>query len=166
MCNTFSAIFSYSPPITPEHYTCVGLALELWNRLSIQLESKYPGIGNHLCLVSCEEDIDSTPSYTALSDRLDTASYTFEKEHVLMCLKVEFSGRSGIVLCDPGYHVSRVITVMSDKTYPNTGMYFRFFSIWCDVTQNFNLQVGLSSPKRTVSEKSTTTNCRLTTTLS
>lgn len=115
----------YSPPITPEHYTCVGLALELWNRLSIQLESKYPGIGNHLCLVSCEEDIDSTPSYTALSDRLDTASYTFEKEHVLMCLKVEFSGRSGIVLCDPGYHVSRVITVMSDKTYPNTGWFIQ-----------------------------------------
>ncbi|KAJ8981901.1 hypothetical protein NQ317_007293 [Molorchus minor] len=116
----------YSPPITPEHYTCVGLALELWNRLSIQLEAKYPGIGDHLCLVSCEEDIVSTPVYTAaLSDRLDSASYTLEKEHVLMCLNVEFSGRSGTLLCDPGYHVSRVVNVMADKAYPNTGWFIQ-----------------------------------------
>ncbi|KAJ8957310.1 hypothetical protein NQ314_006558 [Rhamnusium bicolor] len=97
--NVLEFFHTYSPPITPEHYTCVGLALELWNRLSIQLESKYPGIGKHICVVSCEEDIVSTPVYTALSDRLDSASYTLEKEHVLMCLKVEFSGRSGILLC-------------------------------------------------------------------
>ncbi|KAJ8937277.1 hypothetical protein NQ318_005675 [Aromia moschata] len=116
---------AYTPPITREHYTCVGLALELWHRLSIQLEPKYPGIGKYLCVVSCEEDIVSTPVYTALSDRLDSASYTLEKEHVLMCLKVEFSGRSGTLLCDPGYHVSRVVNVMADKQYPNTGWFIQ-----------------------------------------
>lgn len=125
-CNSVLEFFHiYSPPITSAHYTCVGLALELWSRLSVQLESKYPGIGKHLCVVSCEEDIVCAPIYTALSDRLDTASYTLEKEHVLMCLKLEFSGRSGILLCDPGYHVSRVVNIMADKAYPNTGWFIQ-----------------------------------------
>lgn len=140
-CNSVLEFFHiYSPPITPEHYTCVGLALELWNRLSIQLEAKYPGIGKHLCVVSCEEDIVSTPVYTALSDRLDTASYTLEKEHVLMCLKVEFSGRSGILLCDPGYHVSRAVTIMADKAYPNTGWFIQ--SEENDICKEYNYQLS------------------------
>ncbi|VEN41956.1 unnamed protein product [Callosobruchus maculatus] len=114
----------YTPPITPDHYTCVGLALELWHRLGIQLESKYPGIGDYLCVVSCEEDIDSTPMYTAQSHRLES-TYKLEKEHVLLCLKVQFSGRTGVLLCDPGYHVSRVITIMNDNNYPHTGWYIQ-----------------------------------------
>jgi len=45
---------SYLPPITPEHYTCVGLALELLRRLS-NLETKFPGLTSRLYLASCEE---------------------------------------------------------------------------------------------------------------
>ncbi|CAG2065604.1 unnamed protein product [Timema podura] len=44
----------YSPPITAEHYTCVGLALELLRRLS-NLETSFPGLTARLYLVSCEE---------------------------------------------------------------------------------------------------------------
>lgn len=51
----------------------------------------------------------------------EAACYRFEKEHVLMCLKVEFGGRLGTLLCDPGYHVSRVVTIMSDGAYPHSG---------------------------------------------
>lgn len=117
----YQPFFRYSPPITPEHFTCVGLALELWKRLGIHLENKYPGIKEHICVVSCEEEINGTPVYIGLYDQLDSASYRLEKEHVLMCLKVEFAGRTGVLLCDPGYHVSRVVTIMSDNAYPHTG---------------------------------------------
>lgn len=112
--------YRYSPPITSEHYNCVGLALELWNRLTISLEKKYPGIGNHICVVSCEEDIDSTPSYVGYNVH-ESGCYRLEKEHALMCLKVEFRGRVATLLCDPGYHVSRVVAITSDGAYPNTG---------------------------------------------
>lgn len=42
-----------------------------------------------------------------------------------MCLKVEFDGRKGTLLCDPGYHVARVVTLMSDRAYPNTGWFIQ-----------------------------------------
>ncbi|XP_072398384.1 uncharacterized protein [Diabrotica undecimpunctata] len=116
----------YSPPITSEHHTCVGLAFELWNRLRLNLDSKYPGIGNHICVVSCEEEIDSPIVYTnAFKDDPTSLPYRLEKEHVMMCLKVEFSGRTAVMLCDPGYHVARVVTVMSDGAYPHTGWFIQ-----------------------------------------
>ena len=119
---SFEWIFScsYAPPITPAHHTCVGLALELWNRLH-QLEVSFPELSKHLYLVSCEENIEALSEYTALSERLDTAAYDLEKEHVLLCLKFQINERQGLLLCDPGYHVSRVVTVMQDRAYPNTG---------------------------------------------
>lgn len=47
-----------------------------------------------------------------------------------MCLKVEFSGRTAVMLCDPGYHVARVVTVMADGAYPHTGKILsNFFQI-------------------------------------
>jgi hypothetical protein len=50
-----------------------------------------------------------------------------EKEHVSVCLKIQIgdgtSGtRKGFLLLDPGYNISRVITVMEDKIYPHTGI--------------------------------------------
>lgn len=59
--------------------------------------------------------------YAALSDSLDTVAYSLEKEHVLLALTFEIDGRNGVLLCDPGYHVGRVITVMCDGVYPHTG---------------------------------------------
>lgn len=49
-----------------------------------------------------------------------------EKEHVAVCLKIKIGlgiglERSGYLLLDPGYHVSRVVTIMEDKLYPHTG---------------------------------------------
>lgn len=113
---------SYTPRITDEHHTCVGLALELRHRLR-KLESKYTNITKHLCLVSCEENIDSVDGYTALRDTFDTMPSTLEKEHCLMCMKFDINGRSGVLLCDPGYHVGRVVTVMADGAYPHTGWF-------------------------------------------
>jgi hypothetical protein len=44
----------YTPPITPEHHTCVGLGLELLKKLW-KLESKFPGLASKFYVVSCEE---------------------------------------------------------------------------------------------------------------
>lgn len=59
-----------------------------------------------------------------MGDNIHMVADTLEKEHVLLALKVNVQGRVGILLCDPGYHVARVITVMRDRTYPHTGNFF------------------------------------------
>lgn len=61
--------------------------------------------------------------YAALGDHLDVASRSLEKEHVLLALHVKVDGRKGVLLCDPGYHVGRVVTVMADGVYPHTGRF-------------------------------------------
>lgn len=109
---------SYCPLITAEHYTCVGLSLELIKELSV-LEQRYSGLIDRLFLVSCEECVDDVISYTSeLPDPYDS-----DKEHVLVALKFNIAGRSGILLFDPGYHIGRAITIMKDCYYPHTGKY-------------------------------------------
>lgn len=110
----------YSPEISIKHHTCVGLALELWYRLS-KLDTRFPNLSSHFYLVSCEESVDATPGYADMGDNIHMLADTLEKEHVLLALKVNVAGRTGILLCDPGYHVARVITIMRDKVYPHTG---------------------------------------------
>lgn len=46
---------------------------------------------------------------------------TVEKEHVLACLKIKIGDRNGFMILDPGYHISRAVTVMEDGLYPHTG---------------------------------------------
>ncbi|CAG9863484.1 unnamed protein product [Phyllotreta striolata] len=140
MDNLLEFFHMYSPPITSEHYTCVGLAFELWNRIRNKLEAKYPGIGSHISVVSCEEDVYSPVGYTN-SCRFDPSSvpHNLEKEHVLMCLKAEFGGRQCVMLCDPGYHVARVVTVMADGAYPHTGWFVQ--SEENDIRKEYNYQL-------------------------
>lgn len=109
---------SYCPPITSEHHTCVGLSLELMKELFV-LEERFPGLIEKLFLVSCEECVDDVSSYTSELPN----PYDSEKEHVLVALKINIAGRLGIILLDPGYHIGRVITIMKDCYYPQTGKY-------------------------------------------
>jgi len=111
---------SYSPPICPPNLTCVGLALELWNRLRI-LDDSFPNISEFFFIVSCEENIGSLDDYISNGRCLD--AYAVEKEHVLLAIKFELGNRQGILLSDPGYHVGRVVTVMKDHSYPHTGWF-------------------------------------------
>lgn len=107
---------SYHPPISAEHHTCVGLSLELIHELFV-LEERFPGLIERLYLASCEECVDDIISYASeLPDPYDS-----EKEHVLVALKLNIAGRSGILLLDPGYHIGRAVTVMQDCCYPHTG---------------------------------------------
>lgn len=48
------------------------------------------------------------------------------KEHVLTCIRININNkRSGFVLLDPGYHVSRPIIVMNDGLYPHTSWFLQ-----------------------------------------
>ncbi|EEB14879.1 conserved hypothetical protein [Pediculus humanus corporis] len=111
---------TYNPPITPEHHTCVGLGLELLKKLKF-LEKKYPGLKDKFYLVSCEEAIVDVKGYTKADPKIDIS----EKEHVLVALKIKIGTRYGILLLDPGYHIGRVITIMKDQFYPNTGWFLQ-----------------------------------------
>jgi hypothetical protein len=113
----------YQPPITPCHYTCVGLAYELIYRLNNFLPQHLES-AKKFYLVSCEESIETIGSYV---ENVPPDKKVVEKEHVLVCLKIRIgdsiTGRQGFLLLDPGYHVSRVVTVMQDGLYPNTGLF-------------------------------------------
>ncbi|EFN74448.1 hypothetical protein EAG_08902 [Camponotus floridanus] len=124
----------YQPLITHEHHTCVGLGFELLHRLT-NLNKRFPGIASGLYLVSCEETIGDIAGYVGGPPAADSG----EKEHVLVCLKIEISGRRGIMLLDPGYHVARVITVMADKLYPHTGWFTQSDEPTCKKEYNYCL---------------------------
>ncbi|XP_012282688.1 uncharacterized protein LOC105700943 [Orussus abietinus] len=118
--------------ITDQHHTCVGLGFELLRRLC-GLEDRFPGIAGGLYLVSCEETIGDIASYVGGPPAADSG----EKEHVLVCLKIEIGGRRGVLLLDPGYHVARVITVMADKLYPHTGWFTQSDEPGCKKEYNY-----------------------------
>ncbi|XP_050580363.1 uncharacterized protein LOC126917501, partial [Bombus affinis] len=124
----------YQPLITREHHTCVGLGFELLYRLRC-LNKRFPGIAGGLYLVSCEETIDNIANYVGGPPAADSG----EKEHVLVCLKIEIGGRKGVMLLDPGYHVARVITVMEDKLYPHTGWFIQSDEPDCKKEYNYFL---------------------------
>ena len=110
----------YQPLIVNERHTCVGQGFELLRRLC-GLNKRFPGIASGLYLASCEETIGDVGAYVGGPPAADVG----EKEHVLVCLKVEINKRRGIMLLDPGYHIARVITVMTDKCYPHTGWFIQ-----------------------------------------
>ncbi|ODN01706.1 hypothetical protein Ocin01_04981 [Orchesella cincta] len=112
----------YDPPITPEHYTCVGLAMELIENINGFITRSHSAYSKFY-IVSAEESIETVETYIC---NVPPNVLLVEKEHVAVCLKIEIGTgmgpkRSGYLLLDPGYHVSRVVTIMEDKSYPHTG---------------------------------------------
>jgi len=99
-------------------YTCVGQGRGLIEQLT-HLESHFPGISKATFLVSSEEIIDDLLGYVAEG----VESERTEKEHVLVCIRINVNSRRGCLLLDGGYHVARVITVMEDQMYPHTGWF-------------------------------------------
>lgn len=109
----------YKPPITDNHHTCVGLGLDMTQRIR-ELEEAFPGIRSTLFLASCEENIGNVNRYVS-TPTPDT--HTSEKEHVVISLKIDLQGRIGVILLDPGYHVAHPVIVMEDMLYPHTGWF-------------------------------------------
>jgi hypothetical protein len=62
--------------------------------------------------------IETVDSYVG---NVPPCAKTVEKEHVMACLKIRIGEKNGFLLLDPGYHISRVVTVMEDRLYPHTG---------------------------------------------
>lgn len=93
--------------------------MELWKELFI-LDEQFIHFSDHFYLVSCEEGVEAM-EYVALFEEIEDVANILEKEHVLLAARIEVSGRPGVLLCDPGYHIGRVITIMLDQNYPHTG---------------------------------------------
>ncbi|XP_047736626.1 uncharacterized protein LOC108665911 [Hyalella azteca] len=105
----------YDIPVLPGRYTCVGLSSDLLSKLA-HLESSYPGLKDSMYQVSCEEDIERLDWYCSNST---PPLFPSEKEHVLVCVRLRVAGRPGVVLMDPGYHVSEPMVVMEDGLSPH-----------------------------------------------
>lgn len=114
---------TYSPPITAEHHTCVGLGLDLVDRIrkSESILHDFPSVYKHLQLSSCEEDYDENIQEYILYSPPEV-EMTF-KEHVVATMKISIGERMGVIILDPGYHVSIPVTVMEDRKYPHTGWF-------------------------------------------
>jgi hypothetical protein len=111
----------YDGPITPEHFTCVGLAMDLLNKIQSNLRLAYPSVVSKFFTASCEEDYKGALSdYTKYSQ---PPSYFVLKEHVMLVLKINVDGRAGRIILDTGYHVSKAVVVMEDLKYPHTGWF-------------------------------------------
>lgn len=119
--NLFDYFQMYTPPITPAHHTCVGLALELWRNIA----KNEPAMGEYFYLVSCEESIGAFEEYAGLQKEINETKNILEKEHVLLAMRFDLGGRDGIMLCDPGYHVGRAIIAMKDELAPHTGWFIQ-----------------------------------------
>ncbi|EDW79752.2 uncharacterized protein Dwil_GK17849 [Drosophila willistoni] len=111
----------YDVPINRRHHMCVSLAFEIMARL-VQM---FPVLSQYLYLVSCEEQVIDCNDYVQLDEEygLNSANAAVEKEHVMVAMRIAINGRRGIMILDPGYHVSRAVTVMIDQSYPHTGWF-------------------------------------------
>lgn len=111
----------YVPPVNRRHHMCVSLGMEIISRIS----EVYPEIADLFYLVSCEEACEDIAGYVEHCEeqRIEIAAFSLEKEHALVALKVNVAGRDGILILDPGYHVSRAVTIMQDQNYPHTGWF-------------------------------------------
>ncbi|XP_050544861.1 uncharacterized protein LOC126907539 [Daktulosphaira vitifoliae] len=107
----------YIPTLNKNANNCVGLALLLIEKLK-QFDDRYSGIKNCFYLVSCEINLQSFDKYENTEYPCPWLSVN---EHIMVALKIEIDGRVGVLLLDPGYPLDRVITVMNDQEYPNTG---------------------------------------------
>lgn len=108
----------YAPPIRRKKHTCVGLGMELVQKWR-SLNKDFPGLETAMALLSCEEAVEDVRDYVMMGEGPASVEYA-EKEHVLVGIQVVIDGRPGIMLADPGYHVSRMITVMADRAFPHT----------------------------------------------
>lgn len=128
----------YAPPITAEHHTCVGLSLDLLDRLKKSgLYSEFPQLRDNAFLASCEEEYNENVAEYATGSSPDV-DIAF-KEHVVVAFKIDICGRNGVAILDSGYHVARVITVMGDGCYPHTGWFVQTKT--SKVTKQYNYQL-------------------------
>jgi len=109
----------YNLPIMDGRNTCVGLVHDLRVKLTA-LENKFPGVSDSMFPVSCDEKIKHPETYCS-------GSYppyeSCDKEHLFLCISFELGQRRGVMLMDPGYHVSVPIIVMEDGCYPHSPPY-------------------------------------------
>ncbi|XP_077294383.1 uncharacterized protein LOC143916951 [Arctopsyche grandis] len=124
----------YRPVLRPRRHTCVGLGLELLRRLPVPPSAAF--------LVSCEESIDDIRYYLSDGTGPEAMADTVEKEHVLVAMPIEVEGRRGLTLCDPGYHVARVVTVMQDRCYPHTGWFTQTEDPHCKKEYNYSFNIN------------------------
>ncbi|KAH8413879.1 hypothetical protein KR222_011632, partial [Zaprionus bogoriensis] len=111
----------YDVPINRRHHMCVSLAFEIIARL-VQM---FPQLGQHLYVVSCEEQVADCNDYVQMDEEygMNSADAGVEKEHVMVAMRFAIGERSGVMILDPGYHVGRAVTVMTDQSYPHTGWF-------------------------------------------
>ncbi|OWR52202.1 hypothetical protein KGM_201014 [Danaus plexippus plexippus] len=119
----YDMFLEYSPQVIRGRFTCVGLGFELIQKWRA-LDKEFPGFANATGLFSCEEAVVDVLDYVGSGETPESVLQA-EKEHVMVGAHVFIDGRPGVILADPGYHVARIVTVMSDRAYPHTGWFIQ-----------------------------------------
>lgn len=134
----------YNPPIRARKHTCVGLGMEVIKRLKV-LEKDFPGLSRSMMLVSCDENIEDLLDYTTSCAGPQGFLIETEKDHVMMAVNVRIGDRQGVFLSDLGYHIARVVTVMSDRCYPHTGWFTQSDEPHCRKEYNYQFNLNNSN---------------------
>ena len=126
---------NFAPPLKRQHPLCVSLAMEIITRVA----TIKPDLAEKMYLVSCEEAVEESLAYVSHCEEqsIESASWSLEKEHSLVAMRIVVAGREGIILLDPGYHVSRVVTIMKDQLYPHTGYFTQSHDNNCQREYNY-----------------------------
>lgn len=118
----------YNAPIRSKQHTCVGLSLCLMTRMK-QLYGKFEGLRDATSLLSCEEavKVDVKDYIKKSRGPHHLPSLSAEKEHVLVGVQILLGERVGVMIADPGCHVSKVVTIMDDGRSPHTGPFMQYY---------------------------------------
>jgi len=122
-------VSAYQANLFIDSLSCVGLTLILL----YQLRANFSKYQKSFALVSCEESVTNIKSYNIEAPNT-------HKSHVVVALKFNLAKtRKGIVIFDPGFHLSKPIVAMEDKKYPHTSWFFYSKSTRC--VREFNYEI-------------------------
>ncbi|KAI5749657.1 hypothetical protein M8J76_009047 [Diaphorina citri] len=118
--HTFYA--GYRPTFRP-HENCIGLAIEVLERLHTHLTPRWPHLARYTYLASCWMDISAewiNQVEGKITEEIDTRGLPRSGlQHVLGALQINVQGRRGYILIDQGFALESPIVLMLDGMHPH-----------------------------------------------
>ncbi|KAL1464322.1 hypothetical protein WDU94_003980 [Cyamophila willieti] len=122
----------YRPRFEPRE-NCIGLAIEVLDRIYSHLTPRWPDLASHTYLASCRINVSAEwePGWDLEweakweepeADHVESQMIGRDVKHVLAVLKFEVQGRSGYILLDQGYPWASPGVLMLDNQYPQNDL--------------------------------------------
>uniref|UniRef100_A0A8D8QKN6 Uncharacterized protein n=1 Tax=Cacopsylla melanoneura TaxID=428564 RepID=A0A8D8QKN6_9HEMI len=117
----------YRPRFEPRE-NCIGLAIEVLDRIYSHLTPRWPNLPSHTYLASCRINVTAEwgpewyleweAKWGEEENHVESQLIGGDVKHVLAVVKIEVQGRSGYILLDQGYPWASPGVLMLDEQYP------------------------------------------------